>query len=164
MKKILIALEMDATSQRVAETGYILGKTMKAEVNLLHVISNKVYNYSRMELSHISGNTNESDSAKSHSDNMDNQTIKVQAFLDESKHQLGDRSIKTLIKEGNFGDEILNTGKELEADLIVMGAHSQSSFENTVLGSVAEKVLLKTSIPILIIPTQKHKVIEVYDY
>jgi nucleotide-binding universal stress UspA family protein len=45
-----------------------------------------------------------------------------------------------------------------------MGAHSQSSFENTVLGSVAEKVLLKTSIPILIIPTQKHKVFEVYDF
>jgi nucleotide-binding universal stress UspA family protein len=95
---------------------------------------------------------------------MDNQTIKVQAFLDESKQFLGDRSIKTVIKEGNFGDEIINTSKELDADLIVMGAHSQSSFENTVLGSVAEKVLLKTSIPILIIPTQKHKVIEVYDF
>ncbi|GEM_PF-218363 len=164
MKKILIALEMDATSKRVAETGYILAKSMKAEVNLLHVISNKVYNFSKQELSHFVGNSNESDSARIHSDNMDSQTIKVQAFLDESKQLLGDGSIKTLIKEGNFGDEIVNTGKELEADLIVMGAHSQSSFENTVLGSVAEKVLLKTSIPILIIPTEKHKVIEVYDY
>jgi len=164
MKNILIALEMDATSQKVAETGYFLAKTMKAEVNLLHVISNKVYNYSRQELSHIAGNSNESDSARSHSDNMDNQTIKVQAFLDESKHLLGDHSINTVIKEGNFGDEIINAGKELEADLIVMGAHSQSSFENTVLGSVAEKVLLKTTIPILIIPTEKHKVIEVYDF
>ena len=164
MKKILIALEMDSTSQKVAEAGYILAKTMKAQVNLLHVISNKVYNYSRQELSHIGGNSNKSDSARSHSDNMDNQTIKVQAFLDESKLLLGDQSIKTVIKEGNFGDQIINTGKELEADLIVMGAHGQGSFESTVLGSVAEKVLLKTSIPILIIPTEKRKVIEVYDY
>ena len=164
MKKILIALEMDATSQRVAETVYILAKTMRAEVNLLHVISNKVYNYSRQELSTIGRNSTDSDPVTSHSENMGNQTIKVQAFLDKSKHFLGDRSIRTVIKEGNFGDEILNTGIELEADLIVMGAHSQSSFENTVLGSVAEKVLLKTSIPILIIPTQKHKVFEVYDF
>ena len=155
---------MDSTSQRVAETGYILAKTMKAEVNLLHVISNKVYNYSRQELSHISGNSNELDLDRSHSDNMDNQTIKVQAFLDESKHLLGDRLIKTVIKEGNFCDEIINTGKELEADLIVMGAHGKNSFENTVLGSVTEKVLLKTSIPILIIPNPKHKIIEVYDF
>ena len=134
---------MDATSQKVAETGYFLAKTMKAEVNLLHVISNKVYNYSRQELSHIAGNSNESDSARSHSDNMDNQTIKVQAFLDESKHLLGDHSINTVIKEGNFGDEIINAGKELEADLIVMGAHSQRSFENRCLEVLRKRSCLR---------------------
>jgi len=37
-----------------------------------------------------------------------------------------------------------------------LGTHSQRWLENIIMGSVAEKVLHHTKIPLLIIPTKKH--------
>ncbi|WP_255702742.1 universal stress protein [Antarcticibacterium sp. 1MA-6-2] len=39
MKKVLIAIDYNPTSQEVAEKGYQLAKTMGAEVCLIHAIS-----------------------------------------------------------------------------------------------------------------------------
>ncbi len=50
-----------------------------------------------------------------------------------------------LVKEGDFAGTILETAKDLHADLIVMGSHSQKWLENILVGSVTEKVLRHTS-------------------
>jgi len=50
----LIALDYGPTAQKVAETGYLLAKTMGAEITLLHVLSEPVY-YSSPEYSPIMG-------------------------------------------------------------------------------------------------------------
>jgi nucleotide-binding universal stress UspA family protein len=78
-----------------------------------------------------------------------------QQFLEKSKHHLGDDSIQTLIKDGDCAEAILKTAKDLHIDIIVMGSHSRRWLENIVMGSVTEKVLHHTSIPLLIIPTKK---------
>ena len=39
MKKVLIALDFDQSAQKVAENGFLFAKTMKAEVTLLHVLT-----------------------------------------------------------------------------------------------------------------------------
>ncbi len=41
MNKVLIALDFNPTSQKIAEVGYALAKAMNAEICLLHVISNQ---------------------------------------------------------------------------------------------------------------------------
>jgi nucleotide-binding universal stress UspA family protein len=43
----------------------------------------------------------------------------------------------------------------MKADVIVIGSHSRKWLENIVMGSVTEKVLHHTSIPLLIVPTKK---------
>ena len=53
-KKVIIALDYDPTAQKVAEVGFSMAKAMKAEVILLHVISDPVY-YSTVEYSPIMG-------------------------------------------------------------------------------------------------------------
>lgn len=40
MNKILIALDYDPSAQKVAETGFSFAKAMKAEITLLHVMTN----------------------------------------------------------------------------------------------------------------------------
>ena len=50
MKKVLIALDYDPTSQKIAETGFSLAKTMGSEVILMHVMSDPV-DYTPMEYS-----------------------------------------------------------------------------------------------------------------
>ena len=71
------------------------------------------------------------------------------------KKHLGDVTIQTDLKEGDFADSILAAAKEFHADIVVIGSHSRKWLENIVMGSVTEKVLRHTSIPLFIVPTKK---------
>ena len=155
MKKVLIALDYDPTAQKVAETGYSLAKSIGAEIILLHVITDPVY-YSSTEYSPIMGFTGYKETGQLQFDSVDGLKNASQHFLEKSKNHLGDKTIKTVVKEGDFAGSILKTAKELHADIIVMGSHSRKWLEKIVMGSVTEKVLSHTSIPLFIVPTKKH--------
>jgi nucleotide-binding universal stress UspA family protein len=156
MQKVLIALDYNPTAQKVAESGFSLAETLKAEVILLHVISDPVY-YSSTEYSPITGFTGYQDEGPMQLNSVDALKNVSQQFLDKFKHHLGDSSIQTLVGEGDYAESILKTAKDLHADIIVMGTHSRKWLENIVMGSVTEKVLNHTTIPLFIIPTKKHK-------
>ncbi len=48
--------------------------------------------------------------------------------------------------------EILVHANRLPADIIVMGTHGRSGFQRIVLGSVTEKILRKSSVPVVTVP------------
>src|SRR5687767_3109950 len=48
--------------------------------------------------------------------------------------------------------EILTQASRLSADLVVMGTHGRSGFDRLFLGSVAEKTLRTSSVPVLVVP------------
>ena len=155
MQKVLIALDYNPTAQKVAEAGFSMAKAMNAEIILLHVISDPVY-YSSTEYSPIMGFNGFMEMGQNQLENVDSLKKVSQQFLDKSKHHLGDNTIQTLVGEGDFAESILKTAKDLHADIIVMGTHSRKWLENIVMGSVTEKVLNHTTIPLFIIPTKKH--------
>jgi nucleotide-binding universal stress UspA family protein len=155
MKKVLIALDYDPTAQKVAEEGFSFAKAMGAQVILLHVLADTVY-YSSPEYSPIMGFAGYMDTSQFQLDSIDGLKKASLHFLEKSKHHLGDETIQTLVKEGDIGDSILKTAKEMHADIIVVGSHSRKWLENIVMGSVAEKVLHHTTKPLFIIPTKKH--------
>ncbi len=70
------------------------------------------------------------------------------------KH-LDDKKIKTVVEEGNLAEVILKTAETLRSDIIIMGSHSQKWLENIIMGSVTEKVIRHSRIPVFIIPTRK---------
>jgi nucleotide-binding universal stress UspA family protein len=76
-------------------------------------------------------------------------------FLDQTKRHLKDDSIQTRVGEGEFAESILKVAGEVHADVIVIGSHSQKWLEKIVMGSVTEKVLKHSTIPLFIIPTRK---------
>lgn len=154
MKKVLIALDYNPTSQKIAETGYSMAKAMSADVILLHVIAEPTY-YSTLEYSPIVGFTGFMDLGPEQLDSVDALKNTSQNFLNKLKHHLGDTAIQTFVKEGDLAESILKTAKEVHANIIVMGSHSRKWLENIVMGSVTEKVLNNTSIPLFIIPTKK---------
>jgi nucleotide-binding universal stress UspA family protein len=147
-KTVVIALDYDGTSQFVAEAGYLLGKRMGAEIVLLHVVTTPVVYttgyLTYMEMGPIQLNHH------------DGPKKAAQLFLNKSKEHLGDVTIKTLVKEGEFAETILNAATSLKADVIVMGSHSQRWLENLLLGSVTENVLKNSNIPLYIVPVKKH--------
>ena len=154
MKKILIALDYNPTAQKVAELGFSMAKAMCAEVILLHVVSNPAY-YSSTEYSPIMGFTGMGTWPLL--DSTDGLKNAAKDYLDKSKHHLGDETIKTLVKEGEFAESILIAAKDLHADIIVMGSHSRRRLDKIIMGSVTEKVLYHTSVPLFIVPTRQNK-------
>jgi nucleotide-binding universal stress UspA family protein len=155
MKKVLIALDYDPTAQKVAEKGFSFAKTMKAEVILLHVVADDTY-YASLEYSPITGFSGFSNTDFFRLVNDEGLVKASQYFLDKIKYHLCDESIQTLVEKGECSEAILRTARHLHADIIVMGSHSRRLLEQILLGSVTEKVLHHTSIPLFIIPTKKH--------
>ena len=150
MKKVLIAIDYDPSAEKVADLGYALAKAMAADVILLHVIAEPSY-YSSLEYSPIMGFTGFTDP---HIPEMVETELKKEAlrFLNQSKQHLGGGSIKTVVAEGAFADTILKVAKDEAADIIVMGRHSRRGLSKILMGSVAEKVLHHSLMPLFIIP------------
>ncbi|MFC1866265.1 universal stress protein [Chloroflexota bacterium] len=61
-------------------------------------------------------------------------------------------AIKTEVLEGNPTKAILKYSKDTDVDLIIMSTHGRSGFSRMVFGSVADKVLRQTEVPVLLRP------------
>jgi nucleotide-binding universal stress UspA family protein len=73
------------------------------------------------------------------------------------KNQLGGKcqniNFNTMIREGKAYIEILETMKEDDYDLVIMGASGRhSTIDRITLGSVTERVIRETKIPVMVIP------------
>jgi nucleotide-binding universal stress UspA family protein len=156
MTKVLIALDYDPKAEIVAETGFSLAESMGAEVTLLHVIADANY-YSTLEYNPITGFMGFDDIDVSHLMDVDGLKKATTHFLDKVKHHLGDDTIKTLVKEGDFAESILKAAKDVHADIIVMGSHGRRWLDEILMGSVTEKVLHHTSTPLFIVPIKNQK-------
>lgn len=154
VKKVLIALDYDQTAQKVAEEGFLFSQNLRAEVVLLHVISDPVY-YTSTEYSPIMGFTDYTGLGSFQLDTAEGLRKAAEHFLDKTKRHLEDTTTQTIVKDGNIADSILVAAKETHADIIVMGSHSRKWLENIIIGSVAEEVLRQSRIPLFIIPTRK---------
>ena len=154
MKKILIALDFDPSAQIVAETGYELAKAMNAHVTLLHVVSDATY-YSSLNYSPIMGFDTFSNMDIVQTDAIIELQEAANEFLQKSKQHLGGEAIDTITRGGDFGDTIIDVAADINADIIVMGTHSRRGLEKILMGSVAEKVLHKSAVPLYIIPTKR---------
>lgn len=86
--------------------------------------------------------------------------------IEERLHQFTSREVmdarryeervsSILVHEGDTVDEILKTGKKLKSDLIIMGAHGKGILSHTFLGTVPDKVLRRSRIPVLVVPMPK---------
>jgi nucleotide-binding universal stress UspA family protein len=155
MKKVLIALDYNPTAQKVAETGYSLAKSLNAQVILLHVITNPTY-YATSNFSPIMGYNGYVDVSPTILESAEGLKDASLQYLDKTRQHLGDRAIQTLVNAGDTAETILDTAKDVKADIIVMGSHSQKWLENILMGSVTEQVLKMSSIPLFIIPTRKN--------
>lgn len=155
MKKILIALDYDPTAQKIAETGNELAVALHAEVVLLDALLEPIY-YSSTAYAPIMGFGGYVDMDFLQPEIVNELKKWSLNFLENTKHHLGDTNIHRCIKTGDAADCILETAVEEKADIIVMGSLSKKWLEELLVGSVTQKVLHHSKIPLLTIPT-KHK-------
>ena len=72
------------------------------------------------------------------------------AFLAEAGPQ--DVSTGVSVETGDVIPEILARANDMSADLVVIGTHGRSGFERLALGSIAERVIRRSSRPVLTVP------------
>ncbi len=67
---------------------------------------------------------------------------------------IGVRSVETSVLTGNPVTEILNFAASQLADLIVIGAHGRRGLRHLLIGSVAQAVVRRSTIPVLVVRTR----------
>ena len=78
----------------------------------------------------------------------------LEAFPEEAKADAEDQTFVTdeiLIKTGAPAEIIVQTAKEWNCDLIVMGTHGQGIIADVLIGSTAKWVVRQSPIPVLVI-------------
>ena len=73
------------------------------------------------------------------------------AALPKEDRDVRDQVESIEIVDGHPAEVILRRAKELQCDLIVLGAHDHG-FSHTFLGTVAKRVLRRADIPTLVVP------------
>ncbi len=58
---------------------------------------------------------------------------------------------EVIIEIGDPGDSIIDVQAKLGADLVVMATHGRKGFKHLVLGSVAERVVRESRVPVLMV-------------
>jgi nucleotide-binding universal stress UspA family protein len=84
-------------------------------------------------------------------------TEEVRRFYELSDATKEDR-VNVVVIEGIPAREIVAYAESLPADLLVMSTHGRGGFERLFLGSVTEKVLRSTRVPVLTVPPPVQRV------
>lgn len=64
-------------------------------------------------------------------------------------------SFESVVVEGNPGSEIIRYAESSGMDIIILGAVGRTGLDKFLLGSVAEKVVRNSKIPVLTIPREQ---------
>lgn len=67
----------------------------------------------------------------------------------------GSVKVRKMILEGPPADTILRVADEEDVDLIVVGASGKHALERFILGSVSEKVVRHSTVPVLVVHRRK---------
>lgn len=60
-------------------------------------------------------------------------------------------TLKTMVTSGNAAEEILKAASEINADLIAMSTHGRSGLRRLAFGSITDKVLHGSKVPVLMV-------------
>jgi nucleotide-binding universal stress UspA family protein len=139
-KKILIAIDSSSYSMNAAKKGFELAHQLEAKIGLVFVID-KNKEVINADLG-IMPEQSQTILIKQAEENIE-QLIKMYDGVDE---------VLRFTPEGFPAKEIINTAKEWDADLIVMGTHGRTGLAHLLVGSVAEYVIKHIDIPVMVVP------------
>ncbi len=138
-KPILVAVDFAEASRRALETAQAIAAGLRAPIMLLHVYTLPLYMYPGIEPLPVPPPV-------AFEPELDAATRKAIAAFGAS---YGIPASRTLVREGDPVDEILATVATIGAQMIVMGTHGRRGLSHLLLGSVAEQVVRRASVPVL---------------
>jgi len=131
---ILVPIDFEEASLKALELAKELGPRLGCEVLLVHVYQLPVYTYPGLEPGILPGFHAE-----------------VTAAAKRALSDLATRSggLRSMLREGDPATEILAAAEELAPRMVIMGTHGRRGLTHLLLGSVAEKVVRRSTVPVL---------------
>jgi nucleotide-binding universal stress UspA family protein len=140
IKKILAPIAFDHPSVESLDYAVQLAGQLGASVRVLHVYPIPVYSFPEGAL------VTSAEAATRLSE-------VAQQRLDDAVNPRQGRGVElsSLLVTGNAWEEIVQVAKREGSDLIIMGTHGRHGLPRAFLGSVAERVLRESTIPVLVV-------------
>jgi nucleotide-binding universal stress UspA family protein len=142
-KKILCPTDLSEPSYEGVSAAAAIAENLSAELILIHVVPHIYHGGSTLVPSGFDTreyfNEMKEIAQKNINDHIERYTSK-------------NVSIRTIIKEGNAPDEIVKAAENEEVDLIVIATHGWTGWRRFMFGSVTEKVVRLSNLPVLTIP------------
>ncbi|MEO9280253.1 universal stress protein [Acinetobacter sp. WA-87] len=139
---ILVPIDGSETSTVAMKEAIKLGKALNSKITIVQVMA---LDPIIADLYVKTGQTNEL---------IERTRAYLLDILDQAKQQFVQEglTVETKLLEGFVvHEEIIQAAQDINADLIVMGSHGRTGVRKLVLGSVAQKVLGESHIPVLIV-------------
>lgn len=149
MKTIVVALDFSDASGPVLDSAAKIAGAFGATLHLVHVVEPEptysAYGFTPEEFPAIHVFQKEA-------------RARAEAALSEKRKTLeGVLKVETHLLEGNPKHALLEFGTANEADLVVLGSHGHGVVASMLLGSVAEGLVRKAEIPVLVVPAPHRK-------
>ncbi|WP_222913689.1 universal stress protein [Natrinema sp. SYSU A 869] len=131
---ILVPVDGSDSAKRAAAVGREFAEQYNARLDMLHVLEDQ---------SRLPGSESDQTSEE-----------KGREILDKHADLVTGSNIEidTRLVDGQPHEAITEHATETASDLIVMGRHGQSGLRERLLGTVTDRVLRHTSIPVLVVP------------
>src|SRR5512135_762290 len=137
MKKILVAHDGSKSSEKALKKAFQIAETFGSSLTVLSVIPD-LYFSELMEM----------DRARI-LDTMAKETGEMMKKIkSKAKHV---KTLKTLIKQGDPAEEILETAEKMKADVIITGSHGRHGAQRFLLGSVSSKIVDHAECDVLVV-------------
>ena len=149
MKRILVPIDFSDNSKSAKQFALELAAPFQAEVELLHIVESSPYEVyvqkgfqSEVPVYVPLGETVPGS----------NPNVVVKNLMEEARSQLdkeADGKAKTAVRRGHAVEEILKEVESYKPDLVVMCTHGWKGLKHMLLGSVTERVVRHSPVPVL---------------
>jgi nucleotide-binding universal stress UspA family protein len=135
-RHVLVPTDFGEASSNAVELAILLASRFEAELTVLHVCELSVYPYAEPILTPANLAAIQEAAA-----------TRLAVALEEVKRRVP--RAKSRLQLGRPADEILAAIAALKPDLVVMGTHGRRGVSHLLFGSVADKVVRHSPVPVL---------------
>ncbi len=143
-KKILVATDFSASSAKAMDAASRLAEVHDARISLCHALEapdeNTLLGGSLKPLIEFSEEQRKAEAA---------------LRADAKRAGLAERLEDVVVRLHQPGNEVPELAKELGCDLIVVGSHGRTGLHQLAIGSVTDRIVRHSTVPVLVVPLRE---------
>jgi universal stress protein A len=145
-KKIMVPIDFSATSKKAFQYALRFAEQFGCEIVLLHVVE---------PVEAIAGTRLGVDIFVQREEDTTAAEAELALFAGSSRSWRN--SVMSAVRTGHAPIEITKAAKDLDIDLILIGAHGYTSWRHLCIGSTAERVVRAAPCPVLVLREKEHE-------